>query len=52
MAAALFIVNVLADDFPILFSEGFLAEDLVGVGEAVEDESGPSATSRTPEHLP
>lgn len=39
MAAALDVVDVLANDFPVIGSELVLADDLIGGGEAVEDES-------------
>lgn len=39
MAAAFFVVDILANDFPVWQVEDFLAKDFVGVGESVQDES-------------
>ena len=39
VAAAIIVVDVLADDLPVVRVEFFLADDTVGVGEAVEDKS-------------
>lgn len=50
VAAALVVVDVLADDPPLVEAEDRLAVDLVGVREAVEDEpataSAPAGTAR------
>jgi hypothetical protein len=40
VAAALVVKDVLADGLPLVEAEGVAAEDLVGVGEAVEGEPG------------
>jgi hypothetical protein len=37
--AALGVVYILTDDLPVLLNEGGLSEDLVGVSEAIQDES-------------
>lgn len=39
VTAAVFVVDILADDFPGFGVKDFLVEDFVGVGEAIQDES-------------
>ena len=39
MTAAFVIIDILADDMPVRYVEYFLAMDVVGICESVEDES-------------
>lgn len=39
VTASLRVVDVFADDFPVIYIEGLLAQDLIGVPQSVEEKS-------------
>lgn len=51
MAATVDVIDILAGDVPILDVEYFVAENLVGVGESIEDKSKISIVSEDSDEI-